>query len=206
MSVRIKKQVSAEAPNPLLSSKPLKRKSAFVWYPEPLVPTDVRLFLQGIWKRKKSNNFTVCVCVSCVCVCVNSEFWGLESDDERRSGTFWRATVRIVVGVWVIKAVSVGGGGGEAAAVVQVLVGFAPIGCRWGSYVWKGQDQRGKLEFITNTRVRAEERKHKSTMDMMHSLHKGAVVAQNTAWDISAFLFWVNYTDCCSSYRRDWLK
>lgn len=76
-------------------------------------------------------------------VCVNSEFGGLGSD-ERRSGTFWRATVRIVVGVRVIKAVSVGGGGGgEAAAVVQVLIGFAPIGCRRGGFVCKGRDQRG---------------------------------------------------------------
>lgn len=50
--------------------------------------------------------------------------------------------MRIVVGVRVIKAVGVGGGGGEAAAVVQVLVGFAPIGCWRGSYVWEGQDRR----------------------------------------------------------------
>lgn len=119
--------------------------------------------------------------------------------------------MRIVVGVRVIKAVSVGGGGGEAAAVVQVLVGFAPIGCRRGGYVWKGREQRGKLEFMTNTVcaracVQAcvhagmcvcteshwqenTKRKEENTLDMMHSLQKGAVVAQTTALNISASFF-----------------
>lgn len=52
--------------------------------------------------------------------------------------TFRRASVRIVVGVWVVKAVTVGGG--EAAGVVEVLVGLAPIGCGRGGDVWEEED------------------------------------------------------------------
>lgn len=48
--------------------------------------------------------------------------------------TFWRAGIRIVVGVRVIK-VAVTVGGGEAAGVDEVLVGFTLNGCRSGRYV-----------------------------------------------------------------------
>lgn len=64
-------------------------------------------------------------------------FGGRFSEDlcvQRGRITFWRAGIRIVVGVWVIK-VAVTVGGGEAAGVDQVLVGLPLNGCRRGRNV-----------------------------------------------------------------------
>ena len=48
-------------------------------------------------------------------------------------GTFWRASVGVIVGVWVVDAVTVGGG--KATGIEEVLIGLALIGCRRGRYV-----------------------------------------------------------------------
>lgn len=48
------------------------------------------------------------------------------------SRTFWRAGIWVIVGVWVINAVVVGGG--MAAGIEEVLIGFTLIGCWRGRY------------------------------------------------------------------------
>lgn len=51
---------------------------------------------------------------------------------KRGNSTFWRASIWVVVGVWVINVVTVGGG--EATGIDEILIGLTLIGC------WRGRD------------------------------------------------------------------
>lgn len=59
--------------------------------------------------------------------------------------TFWRSSVRVVVGAWVINAVTVGGG--QATGVDEILVGFTLAGCWRGRDVWRKDNQRERRKY-----------------------------------------------------------
>lgn len=68
-------------------------------------------------------NFSICTCTTLACVSTVCYV-------RRGNITFWRSSVRVVVGAWVINAVTVGGG--QATGVDEILVGFTLVGC------WRG--------------------------------------------------------------------
>lgn len=62
---------------------------------------------------------------------------------ERGRGTFWRASIWVVIRLWVIKAVTIGGG--KAAGIDKVLIGLNLTGCWRCRYVCGKEDQRGMV-------------------------------------------------------------